>query len=162
MTCPNNGPASRRGGAPVGHLAELPQVEAGAVVCLRLWCDGAEAQARLWTDLRGALGGGPARDALRAFERVAGLLARHGRRPLMRHHRDCACVGADEAAVATLVAAAAEGACEDAALLAALLVRPAFAPELAALAREFGLALRRMALCSSPLGQAAGERDVLH
>lgn len=157
--------AARRGGAPVGHLAELPQVEARAVACLRLWCDGAEAQGRLWQELAGALGAGPARDALGAFERLVGLLARHGRRPLMRHARECACVGADEAAFATLVAAAAEGERHDAALLAALLVRPAMAADLAELAGAFGRALHRMSLeGGAGPGEACvrGRAEVLH
>jgi hypothetical protein len=154
--------ATRRGGVPVGHLAELPQVEAGAVVCLRLWCDGAEAQGRLWSDMTGALGAGPAREALRALERLVGQLVRHGRRPLMRHHRDCACVGADEAAFATMVAAAVEGQHEDAALLASLLAPPALAADLAELAGVFGLALRHMSLCTAPAERAPRHPDILH
>ncbi len=154
--------AARRGGVPVGHLAELPQVEAGAVMCLRLWCDGAEAQARLWSDLSGALGAGPAREALSAFERLVGLLVRHGRRPLMRHHRQCSCVGADEAAFATMVAAAADGQREDAALLASLLVPPVLALDLAELAEAFGLGLRRMSLSWAPTAGAPEHPDILH
>jgi hypothetical protein len=147
---------------PVGHLAELPQVEAAAVVCLRLWCDGAEAQARLWSDMAGGLGAGSARKALAAIERLVGLLARHGRRPLMRHGRECACVGADEAAFATMVAAAAEGAREDAVLLAALLVPPVLAAGLAEQARVVGLALRRMPLCAGREAVAAPRPGSLH
>jgi hypothetical protein len=154
--------ATRRGGVPVGHLAELPQVEAAAVVCLRLWCDGAEGQARLWSDLAGALGAGPARDALTAFERLVGQLARHGRRPLMRHGRECACVGADEAAFATMIAAAAQGEHEDAVLLAALLVPPALAAGLAEQAGVVGLALRRMSLCTGREADAAPPPSRLH
>ena len=148
-----NGAASRRGGAPVGRLAELPEVEAAAVACLRLWCDGAESQARLWADLRGALGDGTARDALKAFERLVALLAREGRRPLLRHHRACACVGADEAVFAMLVAAAAEGDRDDATLLAA---------ELAELAGAFGLALGRLSLCTAPVPSPASHGETLH
>jgi hypothetical protein len=154
--------ATRRGGVPVGHLAELPQVEAGAVVCLRLWCDGAEGQARLWTDMAAALGAGPARDALQALERLVGQIARNGRRPLMRHGRACACVGADEAAFATMVATAAEGEREDAVLLAALLVAPALAAEVAELAGVVGQALRHMSLCTAPAAVAAPHPDRLH
>jgi hypothetical protein len=144
------GRASRRGGAPVGHIADLPQIEAGAVACLRLWCDGAEAQARLWADLSGALGAAEARAALKALERLVGLIVRHGRRPLMRHGRACGCVGADEAAFATLIAAAADGARADATLLAALLVPPGMAAGAAELAGAFGAALRWMSLIGDP------------
>ena len=39
-----NQAAPHRGGAPVGYVAELGPVEAGAVLCLRLWCDGPDSQ----------------------------------------------------------------------------------------------------------------------
>lgn len=155
------GPAPVRGGVPVGHLSELPHVEAGAIACLRLWCDGAGSQARLWDGLAGALGAAHGKRALGAFEGLVGLIVAHGRRPLMRHHRDCICVGADEAAFAALIAAAADGEREDAMLLAALLVRPGVSPEVVELAGEFGLALRRMALCDSrPIGSAPLQETV--
>ena len=63
---------------------------------------------------------------------------------MIRHGLGCACLGADESCFAQMIAAASEGAREDAMMLAALIVRPDFAPALASLSEEFGLALRRM------------------
>ena len=124
-------------------------------MCLRLCCDGEEAKARLRADMAGLLGAGPAHETLDGLERLVGELVRYGRRPLMRHGRECACVGADEAAFAAMIAAAAEGEHEDAMLLAALLVPPARAGGTAELAGVVGRTLRRMSLCAVPLASAA-------
>lgn len=150
-----------RGGAPVGHLLELPDIEQGAVACLRLWCDGPDAQARLWRDLSAALGTAHGSTALKALERLLTLVVRHGRRSLMCHGTDCRCVGGDEAAFANLVAAAAAGERKDALLLASLLVHPGMAPEAADLAAQFGLALRRMAIGRPPTAEIF-RPEVLH
>ncbi len=136
----------RRGAAPVGYLAELPEVEARAVLFLRLWCEGPDARAEVWNDFAAALGGEHGREALGAFEQLCAMTTTEGRRPLMRHGVGCRCIGADEAAFANLVAAAAEGEWEDAMLLATLLFRPGRSPVVADLARKVGLALQRMAL----------------
>ena len=143
---PNPAPAARRGGAPVGYLAELPAVEAGAVLYLHLWCSGPAAQAEVWNDLARTLGTAEGRAALAAFEELCELARAHARRPLMRHDIGCACLGADEAAFANLVAAAAEGEREDAMIFAALLMRAGMAGAAATLAERVGLALKRMAL----------------
>ncbi|GGE59835.1 hypothetical protein GCM10011517_29270 [Actibacterium pelagium] len=66
----------------------------------------------------------------------------------MRHELACQCLGADESCFANLIAEAAEGDPEDAMLIATLLVRADMAPCLAALARDVGLALKRMSLRS--------------
>ena len=50
-------------------------------------------------------------------------MAGHARRPLLGHAPDCPCAGADECVFARFVALAAEGAREDAVLMAALMVR---------------------------------------
>lgn len=127
-----------RGGAPVGQLADLGPVEAGAVLCLRLW----QAEG---DRLAGTLD--PA--ALAAFSSITRLWQDFGRRPMMRHGPACRCLGADEACFAQLVASAATGEREDAMLIACLMVRADAAPGLAALAEDFGLALRR-ALAAIP------------
>lgn len=134
----------QRGGAPVGHLSDLGPVETGAVLYLRLWNDGAAARAEVWNDFARHLGSEQGRQALGAFESLCDLCVRHGRRPLMRHHVTCKCLGADESCFATLIGYASEGAREDAQLLAMTLVRPDMAGMLAGLAEDFGLALRRM------------------
>lgn len=139
-------PAARRGGAPVGRVADLGDVEAMAVLYLRLWCDGPEAQAEVWNDFAAALGPAPGRAALKAFEQLCELCVRYGRRPLTRRQVACECVGADESCFANFIAAAAEGQREDAMLIATLIVRADVAPGLAGLAETVGLALSRIAL----------------
>ncbi len=139
---------SHRGAAPVGYVAELDAVEAGAVFYLRLWCDGPDSQNRVWSDFARTLGSGAGREALKSFETLCDLCARHGRRPLMRHDVACKCLGADEACFAHFVGYASEGARDDALMLAATIVRADMAPVLVGLAQEFGLALKRMSLMS--------------
>ncbi len=135
----------RSGRLPVGHVAELEPLEASAVLYLRHWCDGPEAKAQVWNDFSRCLGAEPGRAALKSLERFCELCIRHGRRPLMRHSLKCRCLGADEACFANLIAAAAEGAREDALLLATLMVRPDVAPSLVMQAETLGLALKRIA-----------------
>ncbi len=135
-----------RGGAPVGYVTELGPVEAGAVLYLRLWSDGPDAQAQVWNDFATALGPTSGRKVLKSFESLCDLCVRHGRRPLMRHNVTCKCLGADESCFANFIGYASEGEREDALLIATTLVKPDIAPSLVALAQDFGLALRQMAL----------------
>ncbi|MEM6635731.1 MAG: hypothetical protein AAF667_07550 [Pseudomonadota bacterium] len=137
---------SHRGGAPVGYLTELGPVEAGAVMYLRLWCDGPDSKRQVWSDFANALGPQEGSEALRSFECLCDLCVRHGRRPLMRHHVSCKCLGADESCFANFIGYASEGERDDALLIATTIVSPNMAPALVGLAQEFGLALRRMAL----------------
>ncbi len=148
------------GGAPVAHLADLGAVAAAAVLHLRAWGDGD--LAAIAQDFARGLGRGAGACAATDFDQLCGLIARHGRRPLMRHGRNCSCVGADEACFAAFVATAAEGCREDALLMAMLIVRPDMAPGLVALGQQVGLALRRMALHAA--GDEAGReaRTTLH
>ncbi len=139
-------PPPHRGGAPVGYVTELGPVEAGAVLYLRLWCDGPEAQVQVWNDFATALGPKSGRKVLKSFETLCDLCVRHGRRPLMRHSVTCKCLGADESCFANFIGYASEGEREDALLIATTIVRPDMAPSLVGLAQEFGLALRQMAI----------------
>ena len=136
----------RRGGAPVGYVTELGPVEAGAVLYLRLWCDGPDAQVQVWHDFANMLGPEHGRKALESFGRLYDLCVRHGRRPLMRHQVTCKCLGADESCFANFIGYASEGEREDALLIAMTIVRPDMAAPLVSLAQEFGLALRQMAI----------------
>lgn len=140
-----NAMAPTRGGAPVGFVTELPPVEASAVLYLRLWHDGPEGQTQVWEDFSLALGADRGRAALQSFEALCDLCIQFGRRPLMRHHVACKCLGADESCFATFVGYACDGAREDALLMATTLVRADMAPALVGLAQDFGLALRLMA-----------------
>ncbi|QQA43800.1 hypothetical protein [Pelagovum pacificum] len=137
-------PRQQRGGAPVGFMDELSGIEAGAVVCLRRWFDGPEARAGVRADFARMLGTGHGSAAASALEDICTLCARFGRRPLMRHHATCRCLGADEACFANFIALAADGDREDAMLVATLLVRADIAPCLVTLAESLGLALRRL------------------
>lgn len=150
--------AHYRGGVPVGLLSELDPVEAGAVLYLRLWCGDDKDWAQKQGDFAAALGHGPGSRALESFETLCDLCVRHGRRPLMRHHPGCKCLGADESCFANIIAYASEGAREDALMLAATIVRPDMAPILAALAEEFGLALRRMTQARTAACPGAADR----
>ncbi len=138
-----SGPSSR-GGAAVGRLTDLDPVEAGAVLYLRLWSDGPNGRADAASDFDIALGQDHGRAAMLTLDRLCSLCTSHGRRPLIRHGLGCTCLGADENCFAQMIAAAAEGAREDAMMMASLIVRPDFAPALASLSEELGLALRRM------------------
>ncbi|MEO0484973.1 MAG: hypothetical protein AAF092_03555 [Pseudomonadota bacterium] len=135
---------SHRGGAAVGFVTDLGPVEAGAVLYLRLWRNGPDAQARVWSDFKATLGSNQGRDALSAFEHLCEVCMRHGRRPLVRHHVNCQCLGADESCFANFIGYATDGAREDALLIATTIVRPDIAPVAVACAQQFGLALRQM------------------
>jgi len=137
---------SRRGGTPIGYVADLPATEAAAVAVLRRWCAGPEGQAMVWNDFATVLGPVTGRAHLRDLERFVGLLAGRARRPVMRHCPGCACLGADEGILAAMIGAAEAGEREEAALLAALLVRADAATSLAAAAETLAVALRRVAV----------------
>jgi hypothetical protein len=144
----------QRGGASVGHLAELPDVERGAVLFLRQWCLGEAARAIIARDF--ALVFGTERGArVAAFQdRLMRLMLGQARRPLMRHADGCACIGGDESAFAQMVAAAASGDTDDASLFAMTLIAASAVPDAIALAEEIGLAYAEI---FSPLPQCFGQ-----
>lgn len=148
-----------RGGAPVGFIDDLDSIETASVIYFRLWSDGPEAQAQVWSDLATGLGVEHGRQALQSFEMLCSLCARHGRRPLMRHSIHCKFIGADESCFASFIATAATGQREDAMLIATLLVRPDVAPLVSSLAADFGLALARMRL-SAPRGLSTKQENL--
>ncbi|WGI21642.1 hypothetical protein [Amylibacter sp. IMCC11727] len=130
-----------RGGAPVGFLRELPETEAAAVCFLRLWCESDDTQRQAVRDLNDLLGAAHGSVAVESLRQICDLFRKFARRPVMRHHSGCSCLGADEACFANLIAEAAIGNREDAMLFSMLLVRADFAPVLAGLAEQFGVAL---------------------
>jgi hypothetical protein len=134
-------PKAPRGGAPVGFLSELSEVEAAAVCFLRLWCENPETQRQAIEDLNTLLGPERGPVAIDSLQQMCDMFSRFARRPVMRHHSGCSCLGADEACFANMVIEAAAGQREDAMLFAMLIVRADFAPALAGLAEQFGLAL---------------------
>jgi hypothetical protein len=144
------------GGAPVGQLDALPSLERATVLYLRLWCGEAEGKAALWNEVAGSLGTEPGSRWLGAWEEFIAVLTRFARRPVTRHALGCRCLGADESAIATLVAAAAQGEREEAMLIGMLIVRPEMATVLAGLAETVGLGLKRM--LAGPAEPAATHR----
>ena len=137
---------ARRGASPVGTLDDLPLVEAGAVIALRLACTPLSNPAR--RDFA-RLPGGHA--AIEALSRLAETCAAFGRRPLLHHALTCRCLGGDEACLAQLVAASLAGDRDDAMALACLMARADLAPLLVGHAERAGVALARMA--AAPAGQ---------
>ncbi|WP_286134737.1 hypothetical protein [Neptunicoccus cionae] len=148
----DSSPKSGRGGAPVGFLSELGPLEAAAVIYLRLWCSSAQTQARAVSDFEAMLGPDNGSRVAAALAQICQACSIHGRRPLMRHHVDCTCLGGDESCFANFIAAATEGEREDAFLFASNIVRPDIALNLVTTARDFGLGLRMMgdAACVPP------------
>lgn len=136
--------ACRRGAAAVARLGDMPPLEAAAIVYLRLAGPSEAARRRIREDLFNLVGAKRGAEAETALAALVALLDDRGRRPLLRHAPSCGCVGADEAAFAHLVAAAAEGAREDAILLASLLLPPDCAFAAYGPAQTFGVALRRL------------------
>ncbi|WP_425051963.1 hypothetical protein [Psychromarinibacter sp. S121] len=153
---------TRRGGAPVGYVTELDAVGAGAVMYLRMWSDGPEAQALADRDFAMHLGPQQGPVTTRALDQIMDICARYGRRPLMRHSLDCKCLGGDESCFATFVSSACEGDREDALLIAMNIVRADMAPQLADLAQTFGLALKRISLLSRTTGRKHNAQPTLH
>ncbi|MBV2360446.1 hypothetical protein KUH32_11725 [Thalassococcus sp. CAU 1522] len=151
-----------RGGVAVGLVADMDRVEAQAVHCLRLWHGGPPAQARVWNDFATALGPAAGRRALKSVETMCGLWNRHARRPPVIRPAECPCLGADEACFGHCVAAASDGAHDDALIIACAMVRADVAPLLVGLAEELGLALRRAALAAQPRPRPPGHRGTLH
>lgn len=130
------------GGAAVGRLSELPPLERRVVRCVRLWSDGPQGKATLGEELAHRHGHGAA-GLGRALDDLLETTVRYARRPLMGHALDCPCAGSDECVFARFVALAAEGAREEAVLIAALIVRADIALGLTSLAESVGLGLMR-------------------
>lgn len=138
------------GGAPVSTMATLPGRQALMVRYLRDWCDSADGQIRVWSDLATRLGPARGQAALKAFEDMVAILLAFGRRPLVRHQANCTCVGSDEAVVALMVSTAATGAEEEAMMIGALLVRADMIRPLVAAAMRLGVNLPENA--AAPIG----------
>ncbi|MEO8531940.1 MAG: hypothetical protein ABI459_11985, partial [Deltaproteobacteria bacterium] len=147
---------------PVGLLADLDVVGAGAVLYLRLWLDGPQARAKVAYDFDLALGYEQGLKAFQCFEQLCTLCLQYGRRPLVCHQLACACLGADEACFANFIAAATNGECEDALMIASLLVRADLASILTSEAQAFGLALKRMALTAPARTATHSNRSLFH
>ena len=80
----------------------------------------------------------------------------------MRHGFECPCLGADESCFANLIVQAVDGDPEDAMLIASLLVRADMAHCAAALARDVGLALKRLSMLQEGFATAKPSDATLH
>lgn len=109
----------RRGSRAVAMLEDLSPVERRFVQAFRSACSEGVKAPGLFCDF--------VRETLHA-----------ARRPIMHHHPDCTCVGADEACLAAYVDAAATGDDEDAAMAASLILRPDMSIVLVPMAAEVG------------------------
>ncbi|HKL68456.1 hypothetical protein [Salibaculum sp.] len=141
-----------RGAAPVGRLSDLPRPEAATINALREWPGNPDDHAG---------DDGASHHLSQLFE----ALDRFGRRPLMRHHVGCSCLGADEACVAQLIGSAGEADREDAMMIACLLVRADMAPMVADIAQMVALHLRRAGGANANPGRqdpTCPARPVLH
>lgn len=118
--------------APLARLADLPPLERRFVEGMRLWLSHEAADARSRR---------PA--SFDRFDRLLGVLLAHGRRALQVGGVGAPSVTGDECVLARFVAVAADGAREDAILIATLLVRADLALTLGRDAEALGLALRR-------------------
>ena len=130
-----------RGGAPVGYLSELTNLERNAILFLRYWSQNSSIHEHLqnefWSDLTKKLGLSKTSKAIDAFDDVFKLCIKYSRRPIMKHEIECKCIGGDESCFANIFGFASEGKQEDALLLASNLIAPKFAPYLVNSAVKF-------------------------
>ena len=130
-----------RGGAPVGYLSELNQLEQNAILFLRYWSQRSMAdndlQNKFWFNITYDLGITKTRQAIDAFDEIFTLCVKYSRRPIMKHDLECKCIGGDESCFANIIGFAQVDELEDALLLASNLVAPKFASCLVTSARKF-------------------------
>ena len=134
-----------RGGAPVGYLSELNQLEQNAILFLRYWSQCAKVdhdlQDTFWATITYDLGITKTRQAIDAFDEIFTLCVKYSRRPIMKHDLACKCIGGDESCFANIIGFAQDGELEDALLLASNLVAPKFASHLVTSARKFAASI---------------------
>lgn len=150
-----------RGGFPVAAFDTLPEAERVLVRALRHWSDGPEGQEAIARLLAETMGEAQAKTCQRWLNDLMGIFARHGRRKLVRHQRQCSCVGADEAVFAHFVMLAATGAREDAMLVGSLIVEGPLLPAVTEAARQAGLCLYR-AQIAAPVKERELRGATLH
>jgi hypothetical protein len=130
-----------RGGAAVGMLADMPALERGVIQLLRQWCDGEAGRIAVAEDFTAIFGADQAAIEVNNLAHLIRLMVQMGRRPLMRHHTQCACLGGDESAFAQMVAAATAGDREDAMAFALTMLPPDIAYEAVQIAEYVGRAM---------------------
>ena len=134
-----------RGGAPVGYLSELNQLEQNSVLFLRYWSQSAKSdydlQSKFWANITYDLGIVKTREAINAFDEIFTLCIKYSRRPIMKHDLECRCIGGDESCFANIIGFAQDGELEDALLLASNLIAPKFASYFVNYARKFATSI---------------------
>ncbi len=146
------------GGVAVGDLSMLAAWEQALIHDLRLWCQGPDGRAQVWNRFALTLPRGTAGAHIHVFEDLIATLSTYARRTLVRHHVECACLGADEAVFLHIVRAASAGDIHDAAMVAALVVLPAHAERVALMAAQVGVATRHISDVATPVADEAGDR----
>ncbi len=141
-----------RGGAAVGMLADLPPLERGVVQLLRQWCDGEAGRIAVAENFTAIFGAEQAAIEVNNLAHLITLMVQMGRRPLMRHHTQCACLGGDESAFAQMVAAATAGDREDAMAFALTMLPPDISYEATQIAAHVGHAVLDMIYKTSASG----------
>ncbi|MGB0960355.1 MAG: hypothetical protein ACPGVK_08915 [Halocynthiibacter sp.] len=141
-----NAHVSNIGGYPVGHFADYSAEERQITTCLRLWKNGARAQARLTREFIRILGEPQGQMAADALDQFTVLLSEYGPRALTFHAVMCDCVGTDESLLVKLITEATKGAREDALRLSMVIIRPDMAPYAVQSARRYGVAMKRFSL----------------
>ncbi|MEM8578869.1 MAG: hypothetical protein AAGF60_13535 [Pseudomonadota bacterium] len=136
------------GAAALAQLDALPAWEAGFVRHVRMWSGGAVGAAQVMQDYGARLPEGSALQANQALGQFLAALSQAALRPLVLRTQACRCAGADECVVLHIVRTASDGQLTDAAMVAALVARPAEAERLALMAGEVGTNARHI---SAPL-----------
>jgi len=116
-------------------------LEMSAIVYFRMIGTSLETRRQLHSDFGLAFGHDHGSYYAAQFEELHSILAKYGRRQVMRHDIDCKCFCGDEAAIANMIVRAAKGDIQDAELMAGNLVPCETAPTLVAVAEQVGLAL---------------------
>ena len=129
-----------RGAAAVGMLADMPPLERGVVHLLRQWCDGEAGRIAVAEEFTAIFGAERTALEVNTLSHLITMMVQMGRRPLMRHHAQCACLGGDESAFAQMVAAATAGDREDAMAFALTMLPPDIAYEAVQTAKYVGRA----------------------
>ena len=137
-------PAERRGATPLASLSTMEPWEAALIKRTRSWCHSPAGQARVVRELGQLMPPDAVSEELSYLHDLLSLIDENANRPMVYHHVDCACAGADECIFAHLVSIASGGELHDAALIASLLVRPCLAERVAMLAAHVGERARRL------------------
>ena len=134
------------GGAPVSFMSELNEVESLAVSFLRQWYHSNEEREKVTRELIVLLGYYDGYKTAKSFGDLCNWFSKKGRRPLVRHHMNCECVGLDENYFAKLLATASSHQREDTMMLVIIFLPANLAPIVSDLACFIGLALKRLVL----------------